>query len=99
MIEYWVANIESLRKIFPKRNMSNSTRQEFHKAMYDIQLTHNVSQNESNTWSWSVFTKSKMQTTLAMDPALGIHILCYSSNIHFENDSEEPETFGKYCIV
>ncbi|GFW17946.1 hypothetical protein TNCV_2231271 [Trichonephila clavipes] len=28
--------------LFPKRNMSNSTRQEFHKAMYDIQLTHNT---------------------------------------------------------
>ncbi|GFS64298.1 uncharacterized protein TNIN_130291 [Trichonephila inaurata madagascariensis] len=78
--------------------MSNSTRQEFHKAMLDIQLTHNVSQNESNTWAWSVFTKSKMQTTIAMDSALGIHILCYSSNLHFGNDSEEPEIFESTLV-
>ncbi|GFY71415.1 hypothetical protein TNIN_281511 [Trichonephila inaurata madagascariensis] len=44
--------------LFPKKNMSNSTRQEFYKAMLHIQLTHNISQNESNTWCWSVFTKT-----------------------------------------
>ncbi|GFQ84116.1 uncharacterized protein TNCT_727521 [Trichonephila clavata] len=83
--------------LLPKKNMSNSTMQEFHTAMFDIQLTHNISQNQSNTWGWSVFTKSNMSTILLLDPDIGLNLLCYSSNLHID-DSQEPEIFGKYFM-
>ncbi|GFV54288.1 hypothetical protein TNCV_4365631 [Trichonephila clavipes] len=84
--------------LFPKRNMSNSTRQEFHKAMLHIQLTHNISQNESNTWCWSVFTKrlghNATETFAKLHPAYGDRVFCQGPRFfgglrHFKKEESQ----------
>ncbi|GFT57467.1 uncharacterized protein NPIL_170271 [Nephila pilipes] len=61
-------------------------------ALHHILHSSVPSQNKGNPWSFNVTNESHMKTNLIYFKRIGLRLMCFSSNLHF-NDNAEPDNW------
>ncbi|GFU49056.1 uncharacterized protein NPIL_676641, partial [Nephila pilipes] len=73
---------------FPNVNRTYPYPKEIAEAIREIYLSHNLSDDGQNPWSWSIISTSHLKAILHPLWLHGINVTCYSTNLHFDDDAE-----------